>query len=50
MPPSINYNVNGGATRTITTPSTGVFMYVFGANYNDTNITTTTFVSAGNST
>ena len=47
---NINYNINGGAVRTITIPSTGVFMYVFGANNNDSNITATTFVSAGSAT
>ena len=48
---NINYNLGGGgAVRTITVPSPGVFMYVFGANYNDANITATTFVSAGSST
>jgi hypothetical protein len=48
---NINYNLGGGgAVRTITIPSAGVFMYVFGANYNDANITATTFVSAGSST
>lgn len=48
---NINYNIGGGgAVRTITTPSNGVFMYVFGANWGDANITCTTFVSAGGST
>jgi hypothetical protein len=40
----INYN---GSAQTITLPSSGVFMYVFGSNYSDTNITATTFVSGG---
>jgi hypothetical protein len=45
---NINYNLGGGgAAQTITIPSTGVFMYVFGANWGDGNITATTFVSAG---
>ena len=45
----INYNINGGGTRTITTPSYGVFFYIFGDNYGDTNITMTTWVNAGGS-
>ena len=45
----INYNVNGGATQTITTPSYGVFFYIFGDNYGDTNITATVWVNAGGS-
>jgi len=45
---NINYNTNGGGVaQTITTDSTGVFMYVFGGNYGDPNITATTFVSSG---
>ena len=47
---NINYNTiagAGGSVQTITVPSSGVYIYTFGANYNNNGVTTTTSVVAG---
>jgi hypothetical protein len=44
---NINYNTvagAGGSVQTITLPSSGVYMYTFGANYDNMGVTTTTCV------